>query len=565
MPEQAEKGDLLFQQVHDRLEELERRVAALEGSSALPASPPTATSLGRKNREEGNRVATTAAVAVLGKAVLAIAGAYLLRAIAESKTAPRWVLLVLAIGYAGAWLAWAARTHRKSHFASIVFAVTAAFMLAPLLWEGTVRFQDLTAGFASVVLVGYVALSLGLAWRERLEAVPWIAAVTSVGTAFALLVATHELGPLTVALLAIALIIETAAWSGRWLGLRALSALGADFAVAVLGMVMTSPDGAPAGYRPMSTSEINALAVALPLIYGGSLAVRGFGMTRKWAPGEVAQAALAFALGTWVSLRATRGGAATVLGATSLVLAAACYWGALKRFEGLEMRRNRRVCANYAAGLTLAGVFLLFGGNLRALLLSVAAVVVVAVFTRTGYLSLGIHGIFYLLAASIVSGLFGYAGKALAGTVPAWPEWSVWPVAIAGLASYIIGSRPRGEGWKTRMLWVVPATVVGFALASVIVAGIATLGKAELSASRLSMIRTVVTCLMALALGYAGSRWNRLELGWVAYGAIGLGALKLVGEDLRFGNAGTLMVSMLFYGLILILLPKVTRFGKATI
>jgi hypothetical protein len=70
---------------------------------------------------------------------------------------------------------------------------------------------------------------------------------------------------------------------------------------------------------------------------------------------------------------------------------------------------------------------------------------------------------------------------------------------------------------------------------------------------------------MALGLGHLASRWNRLELGWVAYGAIGLGALKLVGEDLRFGNAGTLMVSLLFYGLILILLPKVMRFGKATI
>ena len=76
------------------------------------------------------------------------------------------------------------------------------------------------------------------------------------------------------------------------------------------------------------------------------------------------------------------------------------------------------------------------------------------------------------------------------------------------------------------------------------------------------MVRTVVTCVIALGLGYAGSRWNRVELGWVAYGAIGLGALKLVVEDLRFGSAGTLMVSLLFYGLILILLPRLTRFGR---
>jgi hypothetical protein len=128
--------------------------------------------------------------------------------------------------------------------------------------------------------------------------------------------------------------------------------------------------------------------------------------------------------------------------------------------------------------------------------------------------------------------------------------------------SYVLGSRVSGEGWRARMLWVLPAVVVGSALAALAVAGFAGLGSGELSASRSSMVRTVVTCVIALGLGYAGSRWNRVELGWVAYGAIGLGALKLVVEDLRFGSAGTLMVSLLFYGLILILLPRLTRFGR---
>jgi hypothetical protein len=565
MPEQEEKSDLFLQQVHERLEELERRVSALERCSELPASPSTATFRGTKSKEKEKRVGATSAVPVLGKAVLAIAGAYLLRALAESGVVPRRLLLVIAIAYAGGWLVWAARTHRKNRFASSVFGMTAAFILAPLLWEGAVRFQDLTPGFASAVLVVYVALSLGLAWRERLEVIPWIAAVTAVGTALALLIATHELGTLTVGLLAIALVTETAAWSGRWLSLRALPALGTDFAVGVLGMVMTSPEGVPASYRPMSAGEISALCTVMLLIYGGSLAVRGFGMARKWTLGEVAQAVVAFGLGTWVSLRATRGGGATPLGVVFLVLAVACYWGALRRFAGLEMRRNRRVSANYAAGLMLAGILLASGGTLRAVLLSLAAVAAVLLFTQTGYLSLGIHGTFYLVAASIVCGLFGYAGRALAGTVPAWPESSFWVVTVAGSVSYIIGSRPRGEGWKTRVLWVVPAAVAGFAVAALAVAGVAGLGVGELSASRLSMVRTVVTCLMALGLAYAGSRWNRVELGWAAYGAIGLGALKLLVEDLRFGNPGTLMVSLLFYGLILILLPRATRFGRVEI
>lgn len=564
MPEQAEKSDLSLEQVQERLQELERRVTALERRGEVPSSTPVETFLGVQAKRE-KRVGTTSAVPVLGKAVLAIAGAYLLRAIAESGVAPRWLLLVVAIGYAGAWLVWAARTHRRSHFASAIFGMTTAFILAPLLWEGTVRFHDLTAGFASAVLAGYVALSLGLAWRERLEAIPWIAVVAAVGTALALMIATHELGALTVGLLAIALVTEAAAWSGRWLSLRVVSALGADFAVGVLGMVMTSAEGVPASYRPMSAGEINAFCMALLLIYGGSLAVRGFGMVGKWTFGEVAQAAVAFWLGTWVSLRATQGGATAAFGAIFLVLGVVCYWGALKRFADAEMRWNRRVSANYAAGLMLAGIFLLFGGNLRAVLLSLAAVAAVVVFTRTGYLSLGIHGTFYLLAAGIVSRLFGYARAALAGTVPTWPEWSFWVVAVAGLVSYMVGSRASGEGWKARVLWVAPTAVVALAVAALAVAGIAGLRGAELSPSHLSVVRTMVTCGMALGLSYAGSRWNRVELGWMAYGAIALGALKLVVEDLRFGNAGTLMVSLLFYGLILILLPRVTRFGRVEI
>jgi hypothetical protein len=207
----------------------------------------------------------------------------------------------------------------------------------------------------------------------------------------------------------------------------------------------------------------------------------------------------------------------------------------------------------------------MLSGNFQVMALSVFAVAAVAVFTRTKYLSLGIHGTFYLLAAGMGCGLFGYMAKAMAGTVPGMPEWSAWAVVVAALVIYAVGSRVSEDRWRARVLWVVPAAVVGSAVAALAVAGIAGLGGGELSASRLSMVRTVVTCVMALGLAYAGSRWNRSELGWIAYGAIVLGALKLVAEDLRFGNASTLMVSLLFYGLILILLPRVTRFGRVEV
>ena len=73
------------------------------------------------------------------------------------------------------------------------------------------------------------------------------------------------------------------------------------------------------------------------------------------------------------------------------------------------------------------------------------------------------------------------------------------------------------------------------------------------------MIRTAVICASALILGILGARRNRVELIWLAYATIVLGTLKLFLEDLRFGNALTLVISLLFYGLILILLPRLTK------
>jgi hypothetical protein len=562
MPERTENIDQGLERIHARLQELEQRVAALEKRGELPANAPVEAFLGAIPRQKEKRRASTSVAPVLGTAVLAIAGAYLLRALAESGAAPRWVMLVAGITYAAAWLMWAARCHRGSRFASTIFAFAAALILAPLLWEGTVRFRELTAGFTSVVLVGAVMLSLGLAWKDRLEAIPWIGTVLAAGTALTFIAATHELRPFTTALLAMALVTEVAATGGRWQGLRAVTALAADCAVGLLGLVMTSAEGVPESYRAMSAAELNAYCAALMIIYGGSLAVRAFVLKRKLTFIEVAQAAVAFVLGTWVSLGATQGASSKPLGVVFLVLAVVCYWGVLSRFSGPEAQRDRHVSADFAAALTLAGTLLSLHGNFLVVALGLAATAAMAVFTRTKYLSLGIHGTFYLLAAGMACGLFTYAAGALAGTLPGWPPWCFWVVAMAALVSYLLGSRASGEAWSAGMRCVLPAAMVGLVVAALAVAGIARLSPGELSASRLSMVRTGVTCVIALGFGYAGSRWNRVELGWVAYGAVALGALKLLLEDLRFGSAGTLMVSLLFYGLILILLPRLTRFGR---
>ena len=580
----------VVERLNERVRELERRVAELEGmatqargaemASAIPqeqAKQPTAATpvAGIRPVQQGQppepwkgaAAAETPAgvITVLGKAVLGIAGAYLLRAIAESGSAPKLALLLVAIVYAAAWMVWAVRASASSRFASVTYAVTSAMILSPMLWESTTRFQTLSVGFAAAVLAGYVVMTLALAARRDLELVAWVATVAAVMTALGLIFATRDLVALASALLAIGLASEVSACMGHRLTQRVLPALAADFAIWQLVDVMTSSKVVPEGYHATATGTITALCLALLAIYGGSIGVRGFLQRKQITYFDVGQGVLAFALATFGALRATGGAIAPVLGALFLVLAAVCYWGALSRFVDDGLRRNRRVSASWAAGLLVVGSWLLLPSGLQLVFLCAAAVVAAFLYARTGKFSLGLHTSIYLVAASAVSAVPGYEMGALAGTVSGAPAWTVWLVAVAAAVSYAVGARHVEGRMMRRLLWVVPALLVGFAAAALAVSAIVGVsgGSAGLAASKLSVVRTVVGCVVALALAYGGMRWKRVELGWVAYAAVGFGTLKLLFEDLRFGNAASLVVSLLFYGGVLILLPRMMQRGRA--
>ena len=579
----------VVEQLNERVRELERRVAELEGmatqtsgaavASAIPQEqakqPTAATSVaGIRPVQQGQpaepwkgAAATetpAGMITVLGKAVLGIAGAYLLRAIAESGSMPKLALLV-AIVYAAAWMVWAVRASASSRFASVTYAVTSAMILSPMLWESTTRFQALPVGFAAAALTGYVVMTLALAARRDLELVAWVATVAAIMTALGLIFATRDLVALASALLAIGLASEVSACMGHRLTQRVLPALAADFAIWQLVDVMTSSKVVPEGYHATAAGTITALCLALLAIYGGSIGVRVFVRREAITYFDIGQGVLAFALATFGALRATGGAIAPVLGALFLVLAAVCYWGALSRFVDDGLRRNRRVSATWAAALLVAGSWPLLPSGLQLVFLCAAAVVAAFLYARTGKFSLGLHVSVYLAAATAVSPVLGYVVNTLAGSVGGGPPWSVWLVTVAAAVSYVVGAGHAEERTTRRLLWVVPALLVGFAAAALAVSAIVGVagGSAGLAASRLSVVRTIVGCAVALALAYAGARWKRVELGWVAYAAVGFGTLKLLLEDLRFGNAASLVVSLLFYGGVLILLARMMQRGRA--
>jgi hypothetical protein len=593
MPQAVDSLTSVVEQLSDRVRDLESRLASLEsalqsgqiehssavilsaGSTSrsavlpeskdhnLPPKPSAHDAIPPANRPRATergfpRLDSTAgAFPTLGKAVLGFAGAFLLRALAESGSVPRLPVLIIAILYASFWMIWSARTSHR--FASVTYALTSTLILSPLLWEATVRFQAMSPSSSAMVLVGFTLLTLVLASRHELQVIPWVATLAVASTAIALIIGTRELVPLALALLAIAAASETSVCLGHELTFRVIPAIAADFTLWLCVYILGS-ENVPEGYRAVAPATLIALCALLPAIYAVGAAFRIFVQRHRISIFEIAQLAASFGLAAFGIMRASHNAAAPALGLLFLLLAGICYWGTLSRFAADFYTRNRRVSATWAVALLVAGTFLLLPGDFQIPSLCAAALLTAVLYTRTAKLSLGLHASFYLAAAASVSSLPIYVWNSLAGTVPASPDWRTWTVALSAALCYSVESRNDVDQGRRRLLWLVPAGIAAFTIAGWAVAATVRVasGQIELAASHLSMIRTVVICLLALALGIA-SRRRHLELRWIAYAAVALGTLKLVLEDLRFGNPASLVVSFVFYGLILILLPRMTR------
>ena len=547
----------------DRLENLERRVSALERPSEtlapvqVPAAHPAAASAGSDDLPEASGV-----FAVVGKAMLGIAGAYLLRAVAESGSFPKAAVVVLALAYASMWLVWASRVATEARFASTVYAATAALILAPMLWELTLVFKVLSAFATASILVAFVAAASALAWKRSLVSIVWVAYGTAVLTAIALLVATHELVPFLCALLFMALISEIAAARSHWLSLRPLVAVAADLAVGILIYIYSSPESVRTDYRSVETTVILTQGAVLFVIYGASIAFRTIQLHQRITIFEIGQTVIAFLLAAFsVYSFSSRVGAP---GVVCLLLSAACYTAAFACFDRLPELRNYHVYATWGVALVLLGSFLCFPPLTLSLGLSLAAITATFLGVRSDRLTLEFHGLLYLAAAAWVSGLLDYAGQALAGAFPAVAGWTVWIVAASAVLCYSIGGRFRGEQWNHRLLRLLSATLAVSAAVTFLVSALVWLAAVGMTVgeSHVAIIRTLITCAVALALAYGGSRWQRVELVWIAYGVLALVTVKLLFEDLHHGHPGSIAVSISLYAFALIAVPRMARMGR---
>ena len=365
------------------LRELHRRVAALESlvgqAHGLPAElEPVPNVSGARPQAAHDELLPT-----IGRALLALAGAYLLRALVESEVLPTTAGVALGILYAVVWLIAAARTTQPLEAA--LHSLTSVLVLAPLLWEATLRFHAVTPWTAALTLLLFTLFGLAISWRKDLLIVATIATLAGLATAAGLLIATHDVVPFAFVFLATAAAIELSACLNHWLSERWLAAAAADLAVILATWLVTNPRGLPEGYAPIPHAWLTAAQLGLLALYLGSTIVRTLFRHFTFTAFETAQCAAAFAI-------VMSGG--LPLAPAMLACGVACY---LVSFLVLERGGGRNFYTYSTFGLLLlvAGSRVLMAGPTAVAVWS--ALAMACVWSRR--LTLQVHGGLYLALA----------------------------------------------------------------------------------------------------------------------------------------------------------------------
>jgi hypothetical protein len=436
------------------------------------------------------------------------------------------------------------RLRRRKPIAGFAYALTSALILAPLLWEATVRFKVLPPVATAAILVAYVLL----------DSILPIASLTAIGAALALMISTGDLVTFTTALLAIATIVEVIVCLGYRTKARPVAALSADFAIWILIYIATRSGGVPEGYLPIGMAASTTLCALLFVISAAAVAQRT--VLRRQVIGifDIIQLAVAFALAAGGELALTQARAAAPVGAFCAIAAALCYFIAFVRLAGAP-GRNRNVFAAWAVALGLMACFLILPDSLLTWIWCAAALVATITGTRAFLPVLNVHGAVYLLAAGLISGgpvmLFEtFTGSTLPPVPPA-----LWIIGFSAACCYAACiSAPRTPPWVR----AIPALFTSTSIAALLMLVVLPLLNSAPSVGFLATARTLVISSIALTLALVGVRTAHKELVWLSYAAIALGAIKLFLEDFRQSPPAALAVSLLCYGALLILVPKLS-------
>ena len=547
----------VLEQLSHRLDELETRVEALEHPHEATITAPLPLPLAPVAEDNAIEQAG-GAFPIIGKAMLGIAGAYVLRAVEASATVPGPAMAVVAIAYAMGWLVWAARSESRSRLAATIYAGTSALILAPMLWELLLRFAVVSPALAAAVLFVYAAAASSLAWKHARSPVYWIAHGAAAATGITLGISANALEPFLAELLGLVLISEYGAARRHERSVRPLVSMAAAAGVWVLIFVYSGPVNTRAGYPVLSLAEMLAPGCTLFAINAVGITARTTWLRRPITILDTVQAMIAFLLAAASVLYFAPHSGEIVLGVVCLLVSAACYAASFAIFRREAESRNYMILAVWSAGLLMLGTTWSMPSSWMSLCLGLASIVATALGAKLNSKMLELQGVVYLAVAASASGLIWHAGRMLAGALPGTPTWNICAVAACALVDYAFAKERNGEDWRLQTLHFALAFLAMFALAAFLAQGFLWLTARWVvpDVFQVALVRTLAICVLALALASGGCRLQRVEMTRIAYAALAFLAVKLLFEDLRHGRMEFIAASLFLFAVTLIGVPR---------
>ncbi len=568
----ADAGDVIGQ-LRAAVQALEARVAVLEGRTVAGADAPVpaeapAPPLAAAAPPAPAAVSMPQVVALLGRSLLVLAGAFLLRALSERGVFPPAAGFGLGLAYALLLTALAHRAGgRGDRLGANVHGLTALVVGFPFVWETTVVRGIVSPAGGGAALTCLTAAGLAVAWVRRLRFQYWSFTMAALVTAAALDVATGAAvlyGALLMALGATAVLFS---YNRGWYLARWPVALTADALILRLAVMTSNPGGAVVKGKAIGAGAIELLCLALLVVYLGLFVYRALVQGRGVRAFDVVQSLLAIGVGFGGAAHAARHGG---VGATGLGWAAfaAALVGYAVAFTVVHQRHGRGRAFFYFASLALLflvlGSGLVVSGQLLAWVwigLGLAAAILGGHFDRV---TLRAHSAVYLGLAAAQTGLLAAAADAFFAH-PAHRWSGLGASALVALAAtgacYAVlvrttaepVSRPR----RIPRFLVAVLTLLGVGYVAItLLVRLTTDAPPAASPAAVAVVRTGVLAATAVLMGWTAGRTRLSELGWLVYPALAIGLGKLVVEDLSRGNPLSLTIGFGLFGGALLMAPR---------
>ena len=235
--------------VEEKLRAIERRMEAFGQEPRTESAAPAL---------EESPVPDLFDFALVGKSVLIVGGAYLLRALTEVGFLPQRAGVVLALLYAIGWMAIADRALARGRRTVALFdASTAALIAAAVIWEATTRFHVFTLPMAATLTVIAALALIAVAVHRQVGVVALIAAAMTTFACMGLAIGAEDVLPSALA----ATVVGVVALRLRLETYVTLTlAIVSDFLALAL-MAMTAIERTPQSLAALALISIAALWV----------------------------------------------------------------------------------------------------------------------------------------------------------------------------------------------------------------------------------------------------------------------------------------------------------------